>query len=71
MEPIANLLSGTKLSMAMLQDTLIDLIYDTIQADATLYGGTAVWRCYNGNRFSEEIDNDNSFCPMPYSRNKG
>ena len=56
MEPIANLLSGTKLAMAMLQDTLIDLIYDTIQSDAMLYGGTAVWRCYDGNRFSEDID---------------
>ena len=23
---------------------------------AVLHGGTAIWRCYNGNRFSEDID---------------
>ncbi len=56
MEPISNLLSGDRLRLAELQDEVIDIIYDRFEPDAVLYGGTAVWRCYGGNRFSEDID---------------
>ena len=56
MQPIASILSGDRLWLAELQDDVIDIIYNRIEPDALLYGGTAVWRCYGGNRFSEDID---------------
>ncbi|MGC8587390.1 MAG: nucleotidyl transferase AbiEii/AbiGii toxin family protein [Candidatus Micrarchaeia archaeon] len=54
--PIGSMLRGEKLAIAQLQDTLIEIIYNHVQPDAVLYGGTAVWRCYGGGRFSEDID---------------
>ncbi len=54
--PIAGMLTGKRLDVARMQDALIALIYDYVQPDAVLYGGTAVWRCYGGGRFSEDID---------------
>ncbi len=54
--PIESVLSGMKLDVARLQDRMIEIIYDYVQTDAVLYGGTAVWRCFNGGRFSEGID---------------
>ena len=56
MAPIEQFLSGQRLKIASLQDYIIDLIYDRIQPDALLYGGTAIWRCFGGMRFSEDID---------------
>ncbi|WP_337860340.1 nucleotidyl transferase AbiEii/AbiGii toxin family protein [Ferroplasma sp.] len=56
MEPIQSFISGQRLKIAELQDYLIDIIYDRVQPDALLYGGTAVWRCFGGMRFSEDID---------------
>lgn len=56
MEPIRNFLSGERLKLAELQDYVIDIIYSKIDPTSTLYGGTAIWRCYAGNRFSEDID---------------
>jgi hypothetical protein len=56
MEPIGSMISGQRLKIAQLQDDVIDLIYDNFQSDALLYGGTAVWRCFGGTRFSEGID---------------
>ena len=56
MEPIGSFLSGQRLKLAELQDFVIDIIYDRIQPDALLYGGTSVWRCFGGTRFSEDID---------------
>lgn len=43
------------LNIAELQDKFIDAIY-YFDKDLVLYGGTAVWRCYSGNRFSYDID---------------
>ncbi len=54
--PIESMLSGGRLELARLQDLLIDIVYDYVQPDAMLYGGTAIWRCFNGGRFSEDID---------------
>ncbi len=54
--PIGSILRSEKLAIAELQDLLIEIIYDYVQYDAVLYGGTAIWRCYNGSRFSEDID---------------
>ncbi|MEM3192540.1 MAG: nucleotidyl transferase AbiEii/AbiGii toxin family protein [Candidatus Parvarchaeota archaeon] len=56
MEPIGNLISGERLKLASMQDYVVDLIYSKVESIALLYGETAVWRCYGGMRFSEDID---------------
>lgn len=56
MKPIGAFISGERLQLAELQDYVIDIIYDEFQPNALLYGGTAIWRCFNGSRFSEDID---------------
>ncbi len=40
---------------AYAQDVLIEELYNFFPK-AVIHGGTAIWRCYNGNRFSEDID---------------
>lgn len=41
--------------IARLQDAVIDILY-RIFPRAVLHGGTAIWCCYKGNRFSQDID---------------
>lgn len=41
--------------VAEAQDIIIKELYNTFD-EAVLHGGTAIWRCYHGNRFSEDID---------------
>lgn len=41
--------------IAYVQDVLVEELY-RIFPDAIIHGGTAIWRCYGGNRFSEDID---------------
>jgi len=41
--------------VAVLQDTVVEILYRTFP-EAVLHGGTAIWRCYSGNRFSEDLD---------------
>jgi predicted nucleotidyltransferase component of viral defense system len=43
------------LKLAELQDKFIDCIY-SFDSTLILHGGTAIWRCYSGNRFSYDID---------------
>ncbi len=53
--PLANRLKKRlHLETARLQDEVIDLVYSF--SEPVLHGGTAVWRCYGGNRFSEGLD---------------
>lgn len=54
--PIANRLkiAGHK-KIAIAQDLLVVSLYSYFQ-DAVIHGGTSMWRCYGGNRFSEDID---------------
>ncbi len=56
-ETIESYLKGRErqLAMARLQDAVVAAIYE-IDKDIILHGGTAIWRCYNGNRFSEDVD---------------
>ena len=42
-------------TIAYAQDLIIEEIYHFFPK-AVLHGGTAIWRCYQGNRFSEDID---------------
>jgi len=41
--------------IARAQDLIIEELYKEFDK-AVLHGGTAIWRCYQGNRFSEDID---------------
>ena len=41
--------------LAELQDEAIEVVYSLLQ-NAVIHGGTAIWRCYGGKRFSEDID---------------
>ena len=41
--------------IALCQDMIIKDLYNVFNK-AVLHGGTAIWRCYDGNRFSEDID---------------
>lgn len=38
-----------------LQDEVVEILYD-VENKLILHGGTAIWRCYGGNRFSEDLD---------------
>lgn len=54
--PIRNLLKkSAQIQLAQLQDEAADIMY-SLCPDAVLHGGTAIWRCYGGNRFSEDLD---------------
>jgi predicted nucleotidyltransferase component of viral defense system len=41
--------------IALAQDIIIMELYKFFP-EAILHGGTGIWRCYNGNRFSEDVD---------------
>ncbi|MBW2991526.1 nucleotidyl transferase AbiEii/AbiGii toxin family protein [Candidatus Woesearchaeota archaeon] len=41
--------------IAAAQDLVVEELYKLFEK-AVLHGGTAIWRCYQGNRFSEDID---------------
>ena len=41
--------------VAYAQDFLVEELYNFFPK-AVVHGGTAIWRCYSGNRFSEDID---------------
>jgi predicted nucleotidyltransferase component of viral defense system len=41
--------------IALAQDILVMEAYDNFPT-AVLHGGTAIWRCYGSNRFSEDVD---------------
>ncbi len=43
------------IEIARLQDILVEILYRVVP-DAVLHGGTSIWRCYSGSRFSEDID---------------
>ncbi len=41
-------------ALAELQDRFIEMIY-SFDTEFIMHGGTAIWRCYGGNRFSYDI----------------
>ena len=41
--------------IARAQDIIIEELYGIFDR-AVIHGGTGIWRCYHGNRFSEDID---------------
>ena len=42
-------------TIALAQDILVLELYDKFPS-TVIHGGTAIWRCYGSNRFSEDID---------------
>jgi len=58
--PLAKLLKGRLLRIGELQD--LAMIELSQRFDFILHGGTAVWRVYQGNRFSYDID---IYCDKP------
>jgi len=45
------------LEVAMLQDEAVDILYSMASSGKLVFhGGTAIWRCYGGSRFSEDLD---------------
>ncbi len=54
--PLKNRLKRqSQVRLAELQDEVVDLLY-SVFPKAVLHGGTAIWRCFQGNRFSEDLD---------------
>jgi predicted nucleotidyltransferase component of viral defense system len=41
--------------IARAQDMVVEALYRVFPR-GVLHGGTAIWRCYSGNRFSEDVD---------------
>ncbi len=46
---------STQLEKGKIEDTLIDLLYSKYEG-LVFHGGTAIWRCYGGIRFSRDLD---------------
>jgi len=42
-------------NIALAQDIMVIELYNSIPR-AVIHGGTAIWRCYGGSRFSEDVD---------------
>ena len=54
--PIIKMLKKrSQIEVARLQDEIAQIVY-SLDNRAVLHGGTAIWRCYSGNRFSEALD---------------
>ncbi len=41
--------------LAAFQDDAVDILYQ-VDSSVIMHGGTAIWRCYGGSRFSNDID---------------
>jgi predicted nucleotidyltransferase component of viral defense system len=55
-EPIeVRLKTSRQVAMARLQDSIVEAMLEA-DTDIVMHGGTAIWRCYGGNRFSDDID---------------
>ena len=53
--PLANQLKKRQqVEISILQDEMVRIAYN-ISVDSVLHGGTSVWRCYSGKRFSEDL----------------
>ncbi len=54
--PISNVLKRrSEMETAQLEDEIVEILTN-ITDKMALHGGTAIWRCYNGKRFSTDID---------------
>lgn len=54
--PLANRIKKeSHKQIASAQDIILEEVYKEIP-EAILHGGTSIWRCYSGKRFSEDLD---------------
>lgn len=61
--------SDAQRARAILGDALVDLVYGSLgKVKPIMHGGTAIWRCYGGNRFSRDID---FYVDIPRARESG
>lgn len=61
---ILKLKKNTHKEIAKAQDIIVDELFNCITG-AVIHGGTAIWRCYQGARFSEDVD-----CYLPRDMDK-
>lgn len=54
--PILKLRKQAQKDVAEAQDKIVEEIFKIFGKGAVLHGGTGIWRCYQGNRFSEDVD---------------
>src|SRR3989338_1903648 len=54
--PILKLRKRAQKDVASAQDKIVEEIFKVFGKTAVLHGGTGIWRCYHGNRFSEDVD---------------
>lgn len=52
---ILKLKKESQRDIARAQDIIVEELFKIFDK-AVLHGGTAIWRCYHGNRFSEDVD---------------
>lgn len=52
--------------LALAQDLVVTEMYNNFP-EAIMHGGTGIWRCYKGNRFSEDID---VYLPLKFRKSK-
>lgn len=52
---ILTLKKESQKKIARAQDIIVEEMIKSFD-NIVLHGGTAIWRCYNGNRFSEDVD---------------
>jgi predicted nucleotidyltransferase component of viral defense system len=52
--------------IAMAQDLIVIEMYNSFP-NIVIHGGTCIWRCYRGNRFSEDID---VYLPVKYKESE-
>ena len=52
---ILRLKKASHKEIAKAQDVIVETLYEVFN-EAVFHGGTCIWRCYNGNRFSEDVD---------------
>jgi predicted nucleotidyltransferase component of viral defense system len=50
-----NLKDAKQVALARLQDYVVEAVVE-VEQNIVMHGGTAIWRCYGGNRFSEDVD---------------
>ncbi len=50
-----NIKDQAQMEKAKLEDALVDLLYSRYNS-LVFHGGTSIWRCHGGNRFSRDID---------------
>ena len=52
---IMDITNETQRNRAIIEDEIVDLVLKHY-GGFVMHGGTAVWRCYGGNRFSRDVD---------------